>query len=731
MRTTALAAVVLAALAGFLLFGRNQEADAGRYLTAEELPGLLQFTYFEEEQWEEEIHEICQGRVSYRELELLLSKLGVEEYVDYQKRAGFFEVAREDFWPIYDQIVDLLDVEGRVHLESRIFIGPEAEEDTWMTQQGREAVRPELIGQVSQFDMRQAYVIDGVITAFRGSAEEEIRWENVFVHEAGAGTVDILFDHERLSLEIPQLLEDITDTICDVVWKDGGILAVYKKTDTIQGNILSYNETEIEIEGYGVLKHAGDLPVYKSYGTLEERELSGLTIGNLTAEFVVANQEVCGIVLRSPATVDQIRVLLLCGESPYYEDIYVTAQEEFQLEWQGQQQTLAPGTLVQASAYLTEPQAGYLKLSTPTEEGCLYLADDGGQITSLGYHGTMELRRYEQGLCVVNELSLEDYLTAVVPSEMPASYETEALRVQAVCARSYACIQLERNEYAGFAANVDDTTNYQVYNKQEREERTTLAVQDTVGEVVMYQGEPAETYYYSTSCGFSQSSDVWELPGERDYGYLSSISLLTGEQPDISTEEAFSAFIQDPAAAAYDSESRLYRWRAQLNVAEHLDAVNAAIAARRQVSPEQVQIFDGEGKPWETELSALGALSTISVEERSAGGVLRKVRLGYEKGSVLLSTEYTIRRALGEAVVSLTDRQEQPVEGFSLLPSAAFAIAPVEGGFVLYGGGYGHGIGMSQNGANGMAKEGLTYRDILQKFYQNITIENIYQRQEN
>ena len=61
-----------------------------------------------------------------------------------------------------------------------------------------------------------------------------------------------------------------------------------------------------------------------------------------------------------------------------------------------------------------------------------------------------------------------------------------------------------------------------------------------------------------------------------------------------------------------------------------------------------------------------------------------------------------------------------------LLPSAYFALTPIEQGYLLQGGGYGHGIGMSQNGSNGMAKAGMNYMEILMKFYQGITIENIY-----
>lgn len=88
-------------------------------------------------------------------------------------------------------------------------------------------------------------------------------------------------------------------------------------------------------------------------------------------------------------------------------------------------------------------------------------------------------------------------------------------------------------------------------------------------------------------------------------------------------------------------------------------------------------------------------------------------------------SEYNVRYILGKAMKKLTDKDDKEVN-MALMPSAYCTIIPVESGYVVYGGGYGHGMGMSQNGANGMAKIGMSYIDILMKFYQGITIENIY-----
>ena len=105
-------------------------------------------------------------------------------------------------------------------------------------------------------------------------------------------------------------------------------------------------------------------------------------------------------------------------------------------------------------------------------------------------------KRQADGLVLVNDLYLEDYLTKVVPSEMPSSYEKEALKAQAVCARTYAYRQIQGNAYSQFGAHVDDSTNYQVYNNKETDEKTTAAVKDTYGKMLFYEDKAVEAFYF-------------------------------------------------------------------------------------------------------------------------------------------------------------------------------------------------------------------------------------------
>lgn len=116
----------------------------------------------------------------------------------------------------------------------------------------------------------------------------------------------------------------------------------------------------------------------------------------------------------------------------------------------------------------------------------------------------------------------------------------------------------------------------------------------------------------------------------------------------------------------------------------------------------------------------------MSAAERGSSGALLALKITYEKGSALVRTEYNIRKVLGTCTAKLTCADGTEQTDVTMLPSAFFAITKQgDGGMVLYGGGYGHGLGMSQNAANGMAKAGMNYEEILQYFYNDVKLETM------
>lgn len=296
------------------------------------------------------------------------------------------------------------------------------------------------------------------------------------------------------------------------------------------------------------------------------------------------------------------------------------------------------------------------------------------------YEGVIELRTTAEGIVVINELPVESYLCGVVPSEMPDAYEPEALKVQAVCARSFAYRQIENYGYPEYKAHVDDSTAYQVYGNSAPAESTKKAVKETAGEVVRYNGQIVSTFYYSTSCGKTADVSAWGTKPGGSNGYLKSVK-VKGEQGD------------------YEKDLPWYRWEASVPV----QTLSGLVGLNTGVD--------------------VGTLKSVKVTKTGAGGVALEIKAKGDKGKVTVKTENKIRRALGGAGYVIRQQDGTEVDSSGLLPSAFFTIKKSGDVFVIKGGGFGHGIGMSQNGANEMAKAGKNYKEILTLFYQDVTVE--------
>ena len=93
---------------------------------------------------------------------------------------------------------------------------------------------------------------------------------------------------------------------------------------------------------------------------------------------------------------------------------------------------------------------------------------------------------------------------------MPSGYAEEALKAQAVCARTYAVWQMQEYAYPEYEAHVDDSVSFQVYNQVESQESTDQAVQKTKGQIMLYEGRPVKAYYFATSCGVTTDEAIWE-----------------------------------------------------------------------------------------------------------------------------------------------------------------------------------------------------------------------------
>lgn len=390
-------------------------------------------------------------------------------------------------------------------------------------------------------------------------------------------------------------------------------------------------------------------------------------------------------------------------------------------------------------------------------------AEDGGRISLLSvkrsqgtpsYRGSMEIRKTGQGFVVINELPIEEYLYGVVPSEMPVSYPMEALKAQAICARTYVYAHLESPGYGEYGAHVDDSTGYQVYNNTAEKEEAIQAVQETKGEVVRLNGELVDTYYYSTSCGFGADERVWNPGEEKKVSYLTAVSISeTAMQQDQNSAEIpgteyftaqdmcrgdyFHEFLQNPPETDFERQEPWYRWSITV---ESLDteSLRKVLKERQEAEPDRILVEKngdktepvGSNAEAAGEWEDIGRITDIRIGKRGDGGIAESLVIKGEKKTVTVLSQYNIRAVLCAGGVTAVRQDGSKVELKMLLPSAFFEIESVkEGenmiGYKLYGGGYGHGAGMSQNAARHMAEKGYTTADILLFFYRDCKIENV------
>ena len=168
-----------------------------------------------------------------------------------------------------------------------------------------------------------------------------------------------------------------------------------------------------------------------------------------------------------------IRVLLLQDGMPVAKEIRFSANEAYSISWCGKTKEKKKNQVI---------RAGQLKLEVgqsavvQSKKGEIYLADEQGNRDTLGFSGSFRITRYDDGYAVVNEVKIEDYLYGVVQSEMPAYFEKEALKAQAVCARTYIVTQLMQDNYPQYDADVDDSVRFQAYNKAAPDTRVVEAV---------------------------------------------------------------------------------------------------------------------------------------------------------------------------------------------------------------------------------------------------------------
>ena len=653
--------------------------------------------------------EHAEGFLTYREAARIAEQLSgnLKRLVLANRRNGEKAYPAEDWWLLYDSLLKEADREGAVHAETVCIYGtPENIQGcpAWTAYTSLGTLTFYGLSLDSYVDHELSVLLrDGELIHVQKDKGQNTLYRNVWILDGDSqGLMVYIGDIQR---RIPfrknyKKTVELIGNLADLTMDHGKITKVSVKKERISGKVLSVQAGSIELEGYGTVPLDTEYKVLKTYGDVKRQQLSDILVGSENQEFIVAKGKICAAIKEREDAADRIRVLIMGNgfESRYHEKIEITCPGSIK-KIQGDSETmLDPASVISVTSG-----------DGTCSERLILEPQDGSELTvnslvraqgTPSYGGRLEILDTENGLVLVNEIDMEEYLKKVIPSEMPSSYEKEALKAQAVCARTYAFMQSRSNSYSEYGAQIDDSTQFQVYNNVDPDEKTAQAVQETYGKMLYYNENPITAYYFSTSCGTTTNAAIWDSDPE-DTPYLRCLSLQTARSRlSFASEEAFASFIKKKNFPAYDASYPLYRWNFKTNgtiIASHVGGV--------------------------------GKITGVSVTERGPGGVAMKLLVKGSEGETTISGQNAIRSALGDASLTLTLMDGKTSDGWSLLPSGFLAIEETgtdEQGVVqfrVYGGGYGHGVGMSQNGAQGMAKAGMGYEEILKYFYDGVTIE--------
>ena len=325
------------------------------------------------------------------------------------------------------------------------------------------------------------------------------------------------------------------------------------------------------------------------------------------------------------------------------------------------------------------------------------------------YHGAFELvKNNNNTFNLVNMIEVEEYLKGVVPNEMPVSFGLEALKAQSVAARNY--VLSPRTKASPNYDVVDSVASQVYYGANTEKPLANQAVKETEGVVAIYNCDLILAQYSSTAGGYTESySNAFSDPKTKEFPshdkpYLKAKPDIITQTP-LDTEEAASAYYKSKPDA-YDIRSPYYRWEREWTAEELKNALQTTLAA---------QSATGFVKPAFNKGDKLDDIVELKVLRRGESGKIIEMEIVTRSQTYKVFKELVVRRLI--------------TKDGKALPSANVVFDNItdEAGNLVsihaYGGGFGHGVGLSQFGAGFMGSElHKSYEKILQHYYSGITL---------
>ena len=322
----------------------------------------------------------------------------------------------------------------------------------------------------------------------------------------------------------------------------------------------------------------------------------------------------------------------------------------------------------------------------------------------LTYPETIEIQAPPDGrITVINVVPLETYLKGVVPSEMHPGFPFEALKAQAVAARSRVLRYLQNGLHSGTSFDFCDEVHCQVYSGlSRRSPAADLAVDETAGRVLEYGGRVCDAVFHGLCGGHGED-------GEKAWGGFTPY--LKGN-PDGSGMRRYGRLSDEKAVRKWiDSEPPVWCNTASRSVFRFMEYTKKYFRWRTVIPRSAVESnLAQKGYP------EVGTVLDLVPESRGVSGRILRLRIVGTRGNAVVAGELTVRKVLSS----------ETLWSSCFYVEKAAVVDGVPGEFVLHGAGWGHGVGMCQTGAAAMALKGKRCESILRHYYRGARLKRMY-----
>ncbi len=538
--------------------------------------------------------------------------------------------------------------------------------------------------------------------------------------------------------------ESLSNNLCDITVEKGYAKALSVYTDSLSDVVMSYNDNEIEFKENGMYEIGEEYKVY-SYvdNELKTKRANQVPVGKNIGKYIINNKKIIGLIMDKEDKIDNMRVGIKTSGfgSLIHSEIKITSDKDFTISSEKGVENYSQGDLVTINEENFENLFGgrriYMDNGVDGKFEISSISRNWSNGETPKYRGSLEVSKVNGGFILTNELPVEEYLYAVVPSEMPTLYGVEAAKIQAITARSYAYNQYYSNKLANYGINVDDSISFQVYNNTPENSVSIEAVNATEGLCISNGKSVVSAYFFSTSSGgTADSGDVWSGTGSSTpLEFTGKSQLNSGDFGDLSLEENASVFFKEKDIDAYEKNSKWFRWNVTMNKEEISTSINRVIEARYNHNNNNILTKKEDGTYVSEPISSIGLVTDLKVLKRGKyGNVIEMEVVGTEK-SIKVVSEYNIRTLLrptqfiSERSPITIETNNGIVNDYILMPSSFFTmdinydennnLADVK----FFGGGNGHGVGMSQTGAFEMLNAGKTVEEVIKHYYTGVEIE--------